>query len=456
MLRRLTTSPLPLPLTPFERYMLGDDRAAYPMVFPVSLEFLGVARRAALEEAVEEALARHPLLRANVEGGWPGTGWWVEANDAGPLLEWTDPSSPASPRCSEAMDLRRQTGLRLALHQGTERAILQAQFHHACCDGIGALRFLGEVLAGYAMRTANGDRPRWRPADPRDLPARAEFQTDPPQPVGRFQATRFAARETLRWLMRRPMPIASPSDRVGVGLGAACLPIETRSLGRDDHRALRRAASCQGATVNDLLMRDLFLTLADWSTQCGAPRSNGWLQVTMPASLRQRLADSMPAANKMSYSFLARRMGELADPVQLLQGIAAETAAIRQWGMAGLFLAGMGWALKVPGLVTLMTSAGRCFATTVLTNLGDLSRRLAVRLPRRNQRLVCGDLVLEGCRGVPPLRPQTRAVFAVLAYAGSLHINLQCDPRFFSQRSSRALLEAYVRRIEGSLASYRA
>ena len=58
----------PLPLTPFERYMLADDRPDYPMAFPAVVEFSGSLRRAEFDAALEGALREHPLLRARVDG----------------------------------------------------------------------------------------------------------------------------------------------------------------------------------------------------------------------------------------------------------------------------------------------------------------------------------------------------------------------------------------------------
>lgn len=52
----------PLPLTTFEKYMLLDDRADYPMAFVIQLKLSGELRRSAFESSLEETLSRHPLL----------------------------------------------------------------------------------------------------------------------------------------------------------------------------------------------------------------------------------------------------------------------------------------------------------------------------------------------------------------------------------------------------------
>ena len=55
-----------LPLIPFERYMLVDDRPGYPMSFVFVVELAGTPDRTALEAAFQAALARHPLLSARL------------------------------------------------------------------------------------------------------------------------------------------------------------------------------------------------------------------------------------------------------------------------------------------------------------------------------------------------------------------------------------------------------
>lgn len=62
----------PLCLTPFERYMMMDERAGYPMTFPLVWRVTGGIDRVQFEAAFQEALSWHPLLRGRVgdDGYW--------------------------------------------------------------------------------------------------------------------------------------------------------------------------------------------------------------------------------------------------------------------------------------------------------------------------------------------------------------------------------------------------
>ena len=67
---RETTAPatprqrlFPLHLSPIESFMLADDQPGYPMTFVIHLQLAGQIDRRAFEDALAEALQRHPLLR---------------------------------------------------------------------------------------------------------------------------------------------------------------------------------------------------------------------------------------------------------------------------------------------------------------------------------------------------------------------------------------------------------
>src|SRR5262249_37374110 len=84
----------PLPMGPYERYMLIDDTAAYPMTFLMAVEVSGDLQREAFESAVQGALDRHPLCRCRVER-YRGKGWcWTPVPAAAPQILWEESAIP--------------------------------------------------------------------------------------------------------------------------------------------------------------------------------------------------------------------------------------------------------------------------------------------------------------------------------------------------------------------------
>jgi len=91
---------LPLPLVPFEQYMLADDRPAYPMNFFMRLRFAGRFGRRALDAATS-VRARQPLLTAiacRCRRGWV----WGSAGHPS-AVQWLACAPGESPPAAEVV-----------------------------------------------------------------------------------------------------------------------------------------------------------------------------------------------------------------------------------------------------------------------------------------------------------------------------------------------------------------
>ena len=148
----------PLPMVAFERYMLADDRPEYPMTFVMALRLAGEVDRACMEESLREALLCHPLLRAVVDDKNARRPCWVSAGENPVGFDWEQDTE--SLQCPEggAIDLQSQPGLRAWARQGENCVELTFQFHHSCCDGIGAMCFHRRCVAGLCEAHNLGKR----------------------------------------------------------------------------------------------------------------------------------------------------------------------------------------------------------------------------------------------------------------------------------------------------------
>jgi hypothetical protein len=306
-----------------------------------------------------------------------------------------------------------------------------------------------DFFAAYLAARTDGDEPDWREMRPELLRQRGDFRSLNEEVAAQQPQRGSKLREAIRFLSQHPAPLAAPPSQ-SRSPGADFDGRVSRDMGPEVLRGLRRAAASQQATLNDLLMRDLFLTLRDWNRQHGAKRAGEWLRLLMPCNLREREFQSMPGANRMGYSFLTRSIGDCDSPRELLAGIRAETDQIRcqrrylQW-MRGLELA------KASRIgMPLMTRASRCFSTAVLTNLGDPLRAFVPAALRQRGKLDLGDVRLEKIYAHTPLRPKTRAGFCVTTYAGSLAISATCDPYCFSVEAAEDLLFSYGERLRAT------
>jgi hypothetical protein len=211
---------------------------------------------------------------------------------------------------------------------------------------------------------------------------------------------------------------------------------------------LRIVATANNATLNDLLLRDAFLTIGDWQSRYHADNAADWFRITMPTNLRPLRRQPMPATNMLSYTFLTRRAEDCRDAHTLFDGIKRETQLIRRWKLGFYFLAGVNMMQRIPGALQLWTSSKRCLSTMLLTNLGDASRSFTARFTRQSGRILAGNLRLENMIGVPPLRPGTFASFCIVGYDGGFNLAAYCDPQHFSAEAVRELLDLYLARLD--------
>jgi len=442
----------PLHLTPIELFMLADDRPAYPMTFVIQLRLAGRIDRQAFCAALDEALERHPLLRARIQAGKGDLPCWMPAADVEPELDWDAEGAPIVCRRGEPIDLGRQIGLRIWVRQGPTHVVVLFQFHHACCDGTGAYRFLGDLLAAYGIRTAGTAASPVLGSVDADLLRMRKHRTIGPAAARLVGLKRLALKHGWKILSARARPLLPP--RKGATPDTPPFPgFLVASLDRSEHQQFRAAAGRHGGTPNDLLLRDLFLTLERWNRQnCLWPWGRR-LRIMVPTDLRGGDDYEMPATNMTGYTFLTHPARHCAHPDELLRDIRRETGLIKHERSGTLFMDTIFAASRVRGLLPRVLASELCLATATLSNAGDPSRRFTSQFPRRSGRIVCGDLVLEEITGVPPLRHKTRVAVSISQYDRRLSISLRCDPHLFDLDGTAALLQLYVERLRESMAA---
>lgn len=442
-------SVFPLPLNSFEQFMLADGRTAFPMMCELEAHLLGRIERAAFDAALALAMERAPLFRAVVRQEANGKHVWIPT-DFPIEVDWAPIDAPLGPRYDEPVDLTSEPGLRIWVREGAERSTVLLHFHHACSDGIGGFAFFEDLFAAYANQLTDTPQIALRPLDPQLLPTRA---APPDASISFWQGLKHAVigvREGWKFFWQRPLSLPE------VNQTDSAAPIRrqrdrsiTRHLSEATTIGLRHAASRLQASVNDLLLRDLFLTLNAWCEEYGQSTRGRRLRILMPQNLRRREDRAMPVANAVGFAFLTRRARDLAAPNQLLKSIGEETEAVRKGELSRYFLGGLDSMISL-GLLSRLLRSRFCFSTVVLTNLGDPVRRFTAKFPRNRDGLAVGPLTLLGMTGVPPLRPGTRGAFCIFNSAHALSISLRTDPYGCDAADTERLLDAYIARLDAT------
>lgn len=447
----------PLPFTPFEYYYYLDDSPEYPTAIPIELRFSGTLDRDHFQTALQRAVARHPMLRAAVDDSGPRPRWIADRRQQ-PSCDWAHESVPITHPAGQFIDLSAESGLRTWVRTTADSARVVFQIHHACCDGLSVLLFLGDFLSCYKM-AAGVAGAKSIELDPELLRQRGQIVAAGENTGSLFTALRdvmVTLRVWRRILFRRAEVLAAPaSEKPADGAAAANGPhreivsFETTELTGQETVQLREVANTCGVTSNDLMLRDFLIVLRDWNRR-HAGRCGGRLRVNVPVNVRRRDERKMPAANRIGFGFVASRPSDEADPTRLLAAVKVQTQRIKEWKLGLYFLGGLELGSKIPALLRWALSRESSLATAVLSNVGRFVPEPGLA---RDQHWQCGELKLERVAGVPPVRKLTRAAVIVIEYAGRATICLQCDPHYFRREDARELLDRFMGRLRETLRS---
>jgi NRPS condensation-like uncharacterized protein len=236
---------------------------------------------------------------------------------------------------------------------------------HAAGDGISAVRLMGSILRAYA----GNDDPQ-PPVDPlavRDIGELVDSRSIP----ARLKRGRTLARQATR--------VAAPPARIaaeGVDGERDGYGFELMQLGPGELQAVldRRR---DGATVNDVLLGALALTIHRWNERHG--EGDGRIGIMMPVNLRPGEWRNEVFGNFASIVSVDLAADEQADLETAVAAAAARTRQIKDEGGAGLAVdllelptATLPAAVKQRFQDLISLTGSRFVDTTVLSNLGRL------------------------------------------------------------------------------------
>ncbi len=448
--------------------MLCDDSPEHPVCFFLRLKLSGRCERAAMDAALARAIARHPLLAATVVLDGRNVWHWQPNPDALPTVQWRTEFSSGEQTGSLHIDLHKQLGVAVFGCSRSSSVELLFQFHHSCCDGIGALQFIEDLLHVYRQaldQADDGDRgqrpqPAWRRIDPQHLAHRHKFGLTRWQLLNKVRKQAVSLFGVWQFLNRTPTKLVSSPPAASLSEPPRLYPAalaydfsvaETESL-------LATARTCR-TTLNNLLIRDLLLAIGDFRNADRGGDDRQWLRLSIPINLRRSDGDNLSAANVVSMVFVDRQFRELNDHQLVLQSIHSQMQQIKDLELGLTFPLSLRIAKWLPGGGTRMRRMAKeehCRCTAVLSNLMRPLSEPSV--PRRDGKVLVGDCVLEGIEFLPPVRQGTQASFGVVTYAGRLNISIHYDSRIMTSADAHELLIRFTdylqRSAQNSVPSY--
>jgi len=434
----------PLPLTPFEEYLLRDGTPSHPLDFFYRLSFDGPLDHAAVAIAAAEAFRRHPLLVARVEerAGLAPRFTAGHAPAVMTLAAHGDNDLPALP----ALDLAAGPLARIVvIDRPTGTGDVLAQFHHVACDGLGALAFLAD-FCGLLDATLRGETRGGPPPDPRGLRGRGRYGLDSWKLLRSLPAQARGLEGVWKFLRHRPVrlthdaahadaPLARPLQRAEAGFTAG------------EARGLRRAATRAGVSLNELAAAALFEALLEALPAAACTHARDVVRLSIPMNMRRPADRRLPAANVVSMVFLDRTPADITS-AGLAASLHSEMQLIKRLGLGMTFLFTVAAARRMPGGIARLVADRSTAATALFTNLGRILARPA---DRRGGLVKAGPLTLVAVEPIAPLRRGTAVAVAAAEYGGQLTFLFRTDPSCLDAAATAALRNAFAARLRRRL-----
>jgi len=391
-----------------------------------------------LASAVAHALRLHPMARAR-QAPWSPLRLqytWEITDTVGieplALVECQDDEALASVRerlQGLFVPLEESPPLRMLLVRHPAGDLVMLHASHTATDGIGALRFLRSVLRAYA-------------GAPDVLPAVDPLAVRQLRPL---LAARGPQEQRARWeaLMRSqaeawtapPARIAEHGARAAPGYGFVHARLSAEELARLEGRRQL------GATLNDVLLAALHLTLDRWNQSHGQRPHR--ISTYVPTNLRPAHWRLEVVANLSLSATVSSFPEERSEPRALLASLVRQTRRIKETGEAAALAELLGpaplvplfWKQALPGMMAL--TGERFLPTAVLSNLGELREPFSFGAGAEATELWWS----------PPSRMPMGLAVGVVSHRGTLHLVTRHRHTLMDTRAAHAFSQGLVRSV---------
>jgi NRPS condensation-like uncharacterized protein len=414
----------PLPLTPFEHYMVIDDSPSQPMIESAQAYFHAPLDLVKLDQALSKALLRNPMLACRLRP--KAKSWeWVYDPDWKPVVRSFAEEPPIVDGQLVPMDLHKEPGLRVWHDQRGNDVRLYFQIHHACADGIGVRRYIIDVLFIYARAFAIDDKSpksnlRLDRVDHERLRERGSLQQLERNPAKVSITAMNRMRNMHYFFFQPPQPIKTFSALPDRDSKEAAELIKVLRMEVEDSSRILKRAEAEEVDLNDLGLALLFVTCQRWQQKQNPKAANKRIRLLAPIDLRVKEDLRLAAANRVSYSFLGRTHQQCESWPELLRSVHEETTYIQDSHLYAEFIYGLRTGVRFPTIMRWVFRRNRNMATAVFTYLGDLNRRVSRNLTQEGNYTRVGDTLLEDVMASTCVRSNTNLAIILCQANGKI------------------------------------
>ena len=460
-----------IPLNCVDRGMFALHTKNEFMILHVVLTVSGTVEPVRLRSALMAAVEHHPVLIATICCGLLGQARLIQDISRHDPLTVSDLTGTQA-RSARNLD-RTDTLCRERLSQWMNRPLdptrdlpwralllrkrdaessLVFTFHHSATDGLGALRFIDDVIRRYNGVTQEPAPPVNQPGHegPDELVALARAS----RPGMSHFYLRMMTSLCHRFAIAPFSPNARISRRCSRSSPATCFCRGT--LNPHELRQIRSTAKTAGATLNDALLAAGFRTIDRWNSVHG--KHSGKISIMVPVDVG-RATSTATRGNRVSFISVSTVRRERTDLQELLGRVHQKTSNMLRNGTAFSIVYAVylccRFSPQVAKAVARFLLATRVYLDSILvTNLGAIQPGGSASMEARKM----GDATITSVVVLPPVVSPMGMSVSAATYNDHLHVALAYKTLHFSHTEARLFLNlllhelrSYQRTAEGVL-----
>ncbi|MFN2390000.1 MAG: hypothetical protein ABR575_10410 [Actinomycetota bacterium] len=420
------------------------DTEAAPWSIQVEARVRGALDEDRLRAAILAAVGRHPLAharRAPAHAGTRNWAWEIDPElDLDPLRVVDCPDDDALDRARGALygmsvPLTESPPLRVRLARHPAGDVVMLNVNHTAMDGFGSLRVLRSIACAYA------GEPEPIPEVDLSTSRGLEGRLAAASATGGRRETLSMVGDKLRDLLGAPARLQGVGGNARPGYGfrhVRLSPAQTSAL---------LSAPRGPATINDVLLATLALTIAGWNEEHGvAPRRLGTL---VPVNLWPRDLGEGAVGNYWVPVRVSVRPRDLRSSSAALRAVTHQTRHIKEHGSAAHLIGMLGRSRSLPIWakralpVALWLTGNRLIDTTMLSNLGAITDP-----PSFGRETETLELWFS-----PPARMPLGLALGAVTTMGRLHLTFRYRHALFGPAACARFANRYLAAL-GSVLSY--
>lgn len=452
-----------LPLSAFEKYMVQDSHPGYEMTILMEWAFRGRINRDLLVEAYTRITKYEPLFKSVLVKKGSQMYWDVDDQHLVPIsFETSDKSIEENEGTRYMISLNlEERSAQIIVREFSDGVAFNVFAHHAIGDGIGIHQFFSNWMKEYDLLLhgqTDTSALNFHP-DVDLFPRREEFHFVPKVKMTLSAKIRDVCKGISNFFTHRVLPMLKETSADNSNLSDS-FPMYWRRFGQDFFLKYKAKAKSLGASVNSLMMRDMYITLRKWIEKYPVDnkpieRQNRWFRMLVPINLRTDFHRTVPCANIVGYLFIDQKPVECVRSESMVQSIQNIIAKCKNFNSGSTFIKSVQILGKIPGFMSLMTSDKKCHCSIILSTVGNVCKSCHQEDYRTNDdiRIEHDEYPLQLFRmlGAPPTRPNTPISIGVMQRQGEAFISCRYDLNTISEETFLEFFNMFVDEMMKSL-----